>query len=321
MAKKKQADTTPIDDEELAAPAVTTPADAPPADPSPAEMMALAALPYPPPPPTVWPWPEHTERRPVLIEFNDHDRALIGNTMGEVIEEREALKERKKNSNSAYQAQIDATDETLARHAASLRAGGEHRDTACRWLFEVSGKDDTGAWIPNQQYKTLIVIETGAVIETRQITEEDRQATLSLDTELTVEECEVKLQSFGYELVCDENPAEGETPFFIRPITETPGEDSEEGITGDDRLTAARNAVKVLEQRAADALTAEEQRLEAIREEGCQCRRDRGANSRAKCPYAAGTKEREYWKAGHDAESDRIEREAAASAAELAAAV
>lgn len=236
-----------------------------------------------------WKWPESLEKRSVLVEFDDHDRSEIAVQMGECTLERNAVKERKKNSNAAFQAEIDAYDEKLTQFASSLEKNGENREVQCRWVFETAGANDAGELIPDAGHKTLVRVDTGAVVQVARITDEDRQGDLLHGLhDKSEDECLAVLTEYGAAIGEREKPEEGQSAFFLQEADGT-----ETDLVADNRLAALRAALGILNERAANA----DALLLGIEDDGRSARND--GKEAAENPYEdEDTAEHKAWHQG-----------------------
>lgn len=269
MAKKKK---QPVEDH-LEQPAATPP---------PVEVPAEGAviLKFPPPPDTDWRWPESTEHRELIVAHDDHARSEIALAMGEIQRRKEDVESEKKASNSEFKARLDDLEERMSKHAATLKAGGEKQDVRCRWVFEVSGLDSAGQWMRHPEYKCLVREDTGEVVHTVKITEADRQATLDLsgDDEGALEKA---LTELGWTFNERENPAEGETAFYVT------NDIAAIEVNADSRLEALRGILTTL--RNNEAAAKEEVKGDHFNEaygEGSSARR--AGTPRNECPHVGG---------------------------------
>lgn len=290
MPKKKK---TPIAEEHLDAPAVTPPAT---------EAAAPEPLPFPPPPDTAWRWPDSTETRPLVVKHDDHARSEIGLEMGRIKLKMVELEDEKKGIAQSLKASIDDLDGRLVKFAHVLKNGGEEKPVRCRWVFEVSARDADGQWVRHPEYKSLVREDTGDIVHTVRITEQDRQANLDLGGEPAEAELETLLEGLGYKLVEDAAATDDETPFSVQSITD-PDDDS--NVAGDNRLAALKAALAFIRARAADRITPTTDAYTA----GTQARRDNYAENF--CPYEQPGDERADWLRGWNDEEIVINEEAA----------
>jgi hypothetical protein len=207
------------------------------ATPEEAENITIA---YPPPPESDWKWPVSTEGRSLIAPHTDHHRSEIALQMGKLQEHKESVEDAKKASASNFKAQLDSLEERMSQYAAVLAAGGERRTVPCRWIFETSGRDSDGEWVRHAEYKSLVREDTGEVVETVRISEDDRQATLELgDDEAALE---ALLAERGWVLKERESVEDEQTPFFIESLPDA-GAYIAMDTPGDSRLAALKAAV------------------------------------------------------------------------------
>lgn len=123
-------------------------------------------------------WPESTERRSLVVAFDEADKSKIMDKVADLVSEKEALKSEAKSEASRLKGLIDDIDAKISRWSSSVRRGGEEQPVMCFWRFECSGLDDAGGPIYQPQYKTLFRGDTRQAVTTALITDEDRQMNL-----------------------------------------------------------------------------------------------------------------------------------------------
>lgn len=272
----------------------------------------------PPAPVTAWPWPESVERRALLVPFTDHDRSELARKFATVQEQKEDIEDEAKLAAKAAKQRIDALESEISHIAAKIKADGDNRDVECRWVFEVSGIDETGNWIPNPGYKVLVRQDTLEIVCSKAITDEERQMSMPLaDGGMTDEECERFVSEAGFALQCDEQPAEGFSPFYL---VSADGNGEHIEVAGDSRAGALRSAVAklrdMLAEKAAEIpdgpAAPDDGASPDYTAEGIEARTLNMPRSR--CPYPAGSNEAQEWKMGWDKKDAEIEADAAAGA-------
>lgn len=186
--KQTQAEEAPAPEEIPQAPA---PADAVMIG-SPAWREARAAEADEPPAPTfeAWdseeilslqiPWNEKAETREIGVPLSKEELQDAANKLADTIVEVHELEARKKASADHFKGLIVDQEEAQNRLSSLIRKGVQAKPVPCRWLYEVRGRDDAGAFIRDVNYKTLIRLDKGEAVETKPITAEERQMALPL---------------------------------------------------------------------------------------------------------------------------------------------
>lgn len=318
MSRKKKpdtADTTIAPESHLAAPALTPSEVAPPLpetprpepDAPPAEIPA-----FPPPPITAWKWPQSTERRDLLVAFTEADRSDIAGKFAVIVAQKDNVEDEKKSEASRFKAIIDNLDERLTKLSCAINANGETRLVNCTWVWEVSGRDtDTGAWVENPDYKTLVRNDTGEVVAATRITESDRQANLELP-DTTEADLDALLMAHGYRVDVLTDPEELQSPFQLVEIATGAMSD----LWNVESKLAALLAVSLMDHYVATAHADSpvpdhteseldlgespdpDPPLEDIKDDGRAARRAKKGRNTA--PYGPGTPERQAWRDGWD---------------------
>lgn len=129
-------------------------------------------------------WPEKTEKRQLRVELEPLEIQTLARSSAELGEEIISLEEDKKASAESYKAQISAKIARRRANDTSIRNGWEERGVACRWEFQCCGVDaESGEQIYHPDKKALIREDNGAVVEVKDITDEERQQALPLEEE------------------------------------------------------------------------------------------------------------------------------------------
>lgn len=280
--KRKKKETTPVEDH------LDEPAASPPEQPAIGEAQAAE---LPPPPESSWQWPESYQTESLIVAHCDHDRSELAKSVATLQKDLEAEEAAKKTATAGFTATIKSLKDRISKRCDIIKAGGEKKEVRCRWVFEVSGIDaTTRQWIRHPEYKTLVRLDTKEVVHVVRITEEDRQATLSLgDDEQALE---AALADRGYALNERAEPGEGQSPFYIVTVG---GDDSETDVTADSRLNALREALRITGPK-----------LEVVPagpyEQGAKAFRD--GKPRSDCQYQPGDDDRANWLQGYDDEKE-----------------
>lgn len=120
----------------------------------------------PPEPPT--PVEHRRISRLLPVALTDTDRLRFCQEMADAKDQKDRLEAQAKEVSQDFKAKIAAQDTLMGSRASSIRAGYQYMDTPC----EVRLATPT----PNQ--KTIVRLDTMAVVETLEMTDEDRQALL-----------------------------------------------------------------------------------------------------------------------------------------------
>lgn len=270
---------------------------------TPAVSYSLPAM-----PPTQWPWPESKERRALIVPFNDHDRSELAKKIAQIQKNKEDIEEEAKLTAKAFKQRIEALESEISYVAESIRNDGENRNVECQWLYEVSGIDESGNWIVNPEYKVAIRLDSGEIVASQRITEEERQQVLPLD-ETSDEDREKFIREAGWTLAYDENPAPGFNPFYLTPVEGTADDIDLPNV--DNRSAALKAAVEKLRTILAGTAPENPENPENVtpncHQEGYEARTNN--LPRARCPYPAGSPEAQTWKEGWDAKDAEVEGE------------
>lgn len=142
----------------------------PPAEPAPAETPTPQ-------------WPESTEKRHLRCELRSIERDKYGRESADLVHKIVRLEDQKKASASSYKAAIDEQSARLKRISGYISEGWEEREVKCEWRYECSGIDsETGDPIYHPEKKALIRLDTNEVVEVCDITNDERQLALPIET-------------------------------------------------------------------------------------------------------------------------------------------
>lgn len=129
-------------------------------------------------------WQESTENRCLRCTVKPSEMNDLAKEQSELIQEVDSLEEAKKASASQYKAHIDEKSARARRIAGHITNGWIEKDVKCEWKFECSGFDSaTGEPIYHPEKKALIRLDTGEVVEVRDITNDERQLALPIEQE------------------------------------------------------------------------------------------------------------------------------------------
>ncbi|MES2706101.1 MAG: hypothetical protein V4726_05795 [Verrucomicrobiota bacterium] len=126
-------------------------------------------------------WNEKTETREIGVPLTKEEISQAANLLADTVTEIRELEAAKKASADHYKGLITDQEKIQNRQSDLIRRGTEAKPVPCRWMWEIAGRDDTGAFIRDGNYKTLIRLDTGGVVETKPITADERQMGLPLE--------------------------------------------------------------------------------------------------------------------------------------------
>lgn len=189
-------------------------------------------------------WPESTETRELDVSLSDEEAAERGKTLVQCLKEKASLVSQKKASAKEYDATIETVEEQIEKYSTVVQTQVERRAILCKWLHEVNGFDKDGKEIRHSEVKTLVRVDSGALVEVKPITSEERQMVLPLsDDERFAHDLDY-LTTRGWEVV--ENPdSDEDMPWQARK----PG--SEEvpfSVAGDTLKAAVSHAAQTLRE-------------------------------------------------------------------------
>ncbi|MEN3940696.1 hypothetical protein WJU23_05325 [Prosthecobacter sp. SYSU 5D2] len=129
-------------------------------------------------------WPESQEHRILRCDLSEKETQIYGKEQAELHQEIDSLEEEKKSSASNYKARIEEKGARARRIGNYITSGWQEKDVQCSWIYETAGRDQaTGEMIFHPEKKSLVRDDTGEVVEIREITNEERQMALPMDTE------------------------------------------------------------------------------------------------------------------------------------------
>lgn len=126
-------------------------------------------------------WQEKAETRELGVPLTREEIQDHATKLADTVTEIRELEDAKKASADHYKALITDQEKIQNRVSALIRQGHDVKPVPCAWIFEVAGRDDAGKFIRDPNYKTIIRKDTGAVIEVKPITADERQMGLPLD--------------------------------------------------------------------------------------------------------------------------------------------
>lgn len=136
-------------------------------------------VPVEPPKPA---WPESTETKYLRCDLQPHEATAYGKEQSEIVQEIDRLENQKKASASEYKARIEEKSARARRLAGYIVSGWQEKEVKCTWHYECCGFDSTTKEpIYHPEKKTLVRDDTGQAVETRDITQEERQMALPID--------------------------------------------------------------------------------------------------------------------------------------------
>lgn len=128
-------------------------------------------------------WQAKSETREIGVPLTREEIQDHATKLADTVTEIRELEDAKKANADRYKALITDQEKIQNRVSALIRQGHDTKPVPCVWLFEVAGRNDVGQFIRDPNYKTIIRKDTGAVIEVKPITADERQMGLPLDDE------------------------------------------------------------------------------------------------------------------------------------------
>jgi hypothetical protein len=126
-------------------------------------------------------WPESTEKRTLFVVLNPKEKEQASKQLAETVPAIRRLEDDAKASAAMWKAKLQAKEAEQSQLSNLVTEGREERPVECRWVYECSGFDSqTGEHIWHPEKKTLIRSDTSEVIETRDITNDERQMALPI---------------------------------------------------------------------------------------------------------------------------------------------
>ena len=186
-------------------------------------------------------WPEATEVRPLDTDLSDEQLVERGMSLVMHLGEAESLANQKKSSAERFKVLIEEQQEIIDTLSLTIRAKKDRVETLCRWHFQTNGVNEIGELLFHSELKTLVRDDTGAVVEIKPITADDRQLHLQLGEVESLDSLIQQLEDAGFEVVeTPGEPGDGEAPFLmVGPSGSSP-------IMADSMATALRLAVTEL---------------------------------------------------------------------------
>ena len=106
-----------------------------------------------------------TEQHPIEVGLSDNERATRGDELAQHVARLAAHRAEQKQSNKDYAANINSEKDQIERLAGEIRTGKRTETIACKAMYNF----DNG---------TVVVRHRGKVVETRQMTEDERQESI-----------------------------------------------------------------------------------------------------------------------------------------------
>jgi hypothetical protein len=128
-------------------------------------------------------WQGKEETREIGVPLTREEIQDHATKLADTVTTIQELEDEKKINADRINAQIKEQEKIQNRVSALIRQGHNTKPVPCIWLFELAGRNDSGAFIRDPCYKTIIRKDTGAVIEVKPITHEERQMSLPLEEE------------------------------------------------------------------------------------------------------------------------------------------
>lgn len=128
-------------------------------------------------------WPESIEKRVLRCDLAPREVADYAKEQSEIIQEVDRLEDQKKASASHYKALIEEKQARGRRIAAYITDGWQEKDVLCEWRYECAGYDaHAGQFIYHPEKKALVRLDTEEVVEVRDITNEEHQMALPMES-------------------------------------------------------------------------------------------------------------------------------------------
>ena len=128
-------------------------------------------------------WQSKSETREIGVPLTREEIQDHATTLADTVTTIQELEDEKKINGDRINGAIKEQEKIQNRVSALIRQGHDTKPVPCVWLFEIAGRNDSGAFIRDANYKTIIRQDTGAVIEVKPITNEERQMGLPLEEE------------------------------------------------------------------------------------------------------------------------------------------
>lgn len=183
----------------------------------PEEMLEAPAAEQPPTEtPVRLDWPEATEVRPLDTDLNDDQIVTKARELVDSIRKVEALADQKKANAEHFKALIEDEEKRKDELQNIVKSGKDRTDTICRWHFQTNGINELGELLFHSELKTLVREDTGAVVEIKPITADDRQLHLQLGEVESLDSLIQQLADAGFEVVeTPGEPGDDEAPFLM----------------------------------------------------------------------------------------------------------
>jgi len=131
------------------------------------------------PPAPRYEWPEKKEKRQLFVDLKPEELAIASRRLAETVPHIQSLEAAAKASAAQHKSGIQAAQVEQNQLSLLVTQKKEERPVECEWIFETAGFDSaTNKPIPHPEKKTLVRLDTGAVVEIRDILQEERQMSL-----------------------------------------------------------------------------------------------------------------------------------------------
>jgi len=134
------------------------------------------------PPAPAYSWPEKKEKRHLFVDLKPDELSEASRRLAETVPHIQQLESAMKASAAQHKSGIQAVEVEQNRLSGLVTQKKEERPVECEWIYECSGFDaGTGNKIFHPEKKTLIRLDTGKVVEVRDILQDERQMSLLPD--------------------------------------------------------------------------------------------------------------------------------------------
>lgn len=147
------------------------------------------------PPGPKYQWPESKEPRHLFVDLKPEEINVASRLLAETVPHIQGLEAAAKASAAQHKVGIQAVEVEQSRLSALVTQRKEERKVDCVWIYECAGMDtETKEKIIHPEKKTLFRMDTGAVVEIRDIQNEERQMSLIPDEKPEDEENEEEIK-------------------------------------------------------------------------------------------------------------------------------
>lgn len=127
-------------------------------------------------------WPTNKkEGRELRCQLNELEIKQYGREQAEAIQAISHLEDAKKASAARYKSEIEEKQARCSVLSQYVTSGWIEREVSCTWMYEFSGRDEKGKYIPDPSKKILVRDDTGAVVTVCPITDGERQLVFPLE--------------------------------------------------------------------------------------------------------------------------------------------